>query len=178
MRGQELLLNRPGLAVQNWRRMRPFSKWSIWLLLTSVLAVASPAGAATGRVAKVLPEFLDLKGRNSLSPSLYERDAYQASLREHPALRSGMVFYVEWKTKGAIWEPLTVQVELRGITEGNLPKRLVLDQRAENQGGWFTHWTHVTLSEAEYKKIGSVTAWRVTLWEGKKLLGQQQSFLW
>jgi hypothetical protein len=148
--------------------------WSLWIWL----AVTASAWAATGRVVKVLPQFLDLKGRNSLSPSLYERDAYQAVLRDHPDRRSGMCFNVEWKTKGAVWEPLTVQVELRGVTEGNLPKQMVLYRRADNTGGWFTHWTQVTLSADDYKKIGSVTAWRVSLWEGQRLLGQQQSFLW
>jgi len=146
--------------------------------LCALVFLASQGFAATGRVVKVLPQFLDLKGRNSLSPSLYERDAYQAMLRDHPERRSGMRFYVEWKTKGAVWEPLTVQVELRGIAEGNLPKQLVLWKRAENTGGRFTHWTDVPVSGADYKKIGSVTAWRVSFWEGKRLLGTQQSFLW
>ena len=148
--------------------------WVLWIVLAWPLSVP----AASGRVVKVLPEFLDLKGRNSLSPSLYERDAYQATLRDHPDRRSGMRFYVEWKTQGAAWEPLTIQVELRGTSEGSLPKQLVLYQRAENRGGWFTHWTNVELSNAEYKKLGSVTAWRVSLWEGKTLLGLQQSFHW
>ncbi len=52
----------------------------IWLLVVGGLAVALSAQAATGRVIKVLPQFLDLKGRNSLTPSLYERDVYQAYL--------------------------------------------------------------------------------------------------
>lgn len=154
------------------------SRVSIWLVVVSLLAVSTTGRAATGRVVKVLPEFMDLKGRTSLSASLYERDAYQATLRDHPERRSGMRFYVEWKTKGPIWEPLTVRVELRGAASGNLPKLLVLEQRAENKGGLFSHWTNITLNSADYKNIGSVTAWRVTFWEGTTLLGHQESFLW
>jgi len=150
----------------------------LWLAAVAWFCVAAPGWAATGRVVKVVTEFFDLKGGNSLSPGLYERDAYQVTLRDHPERRSGMRFYVEWKTKGPVWEPLTVRVELRGIAAGNLPKQLVLDQRAENKGGWFSRWTTVTLSSSDYKKLGSVTAWRVTLWEGQRLLGQPQSFLW
>src|SRR5438876_12384074 len=76
------------------------------LALCSLLLAALPATSATGRVIKVLPEFLDLQGRSSLAPSLYERDAYQAVLREHPERRAGIRFYVQWKTKGPAWEPL------------------------------------------------------------------------
>jgi hypothetical protein len=154
-------------------------RWSlICLLVAGWLALALPARAGTGRVVKVLPEFLDLKGRTSLSPSLYERDAYQAVLRNHPNQRSGIRFYIQWKTKGGIWEPLKLRLELRGAAAGNLPKQLVLDLPVENTGGWFTHWTDVTLKGEEYKQFGGVTAWRATLWEGNQLLGAQQSFLW
>ena len=141
------------------------------------LALAVAVEAATGRVIKVLPEYLDLKGRNSLAPSLYERDAYQVVLRLHPAQRSGMRFYVQWKTRGKVAAPLKVRVEMRGVALGNLPKQLVLAQ-AVQPGGWFSHWTGVTLSGEEYKQFGQVTAWRVTLWEGERQLGEQQSFLW
>ena len=55
----------------------------IWMALVGWLAVIWSAQAATGRVIKVLPQFLDLKGRNSLTPSLYERDVYQNVLRDH-----------------------------------------------------------------------------------------------
>lgn len=150
----------------------------LWLTVSCTLGFAGGAHAATGRIIKVLPEFLDLKGRNSLSPSLYERDVYQALLRQHAERRSALRFYIQWKTKGPVWQPLTVKVEMRGIVEGNLPKQLALEERVENPGGPLSHWTTVTLSREDYKEIGSVTAWRVTFWEGKTLLGMQQSFLW
>ena|SRR5882724_10295784 len=151
-----------------------------WLWLSVICALGFTCGvqAATGRIVKVLPEFLDLKGRNSLSPSLYERDVYQAMLRDHPERRSALRFYIQWKIKGPVWQPLTMRVEMRGIAVGDLPRQLVLEQSIENPGGSFSHWASVTLSRDEYKKIGSVTAWRVTFWEGKTLLGQEQSYLW
>lgn len=149
---------------------------SLWWL--GLVLWVMPATAATGRVVKVLPEYLDLKGRTSLSPSLYERDAYQAALRDHPERRSGMRFYVQWKIKGAAWEQLTVQLELRGTAKGDLPTQLVLAQRAENTGGSFSHWMNINVTGENYRKIGSVTAWRVTFWEGKTLLGEEHSFLW
>jgi len=137
----------------------------------------SQSFGATGRVIKVLPHFLDLKGRAALAPSLYERDAYQAALREHPEKRSGVRFDMQWKTKGAIWSDLKLRVELRGVAQGESAKQMILEQELSG-GGLFSHWTSMTLVGDEYKAIGEVTAWRVTLWEGDQQLGEQKSFLW
>lgn len=154
-------------------------RWSLaGILMTSVLAASFPAAAANSSLIKVLPEYLDLKGRNSLSPSLYERDVYQMSLREHPERRSAIRFYIQWKSKTPVWEPLLVRVELRGIAAGKLPRQKVLEQTITNPGGPLSHWVTITLGREDYKKFGSVTAWRVTLWEGSELVGKQQSFLW
>jgi hypothetical protein len=150
----------------------------IGFLIAGVLAANLSAFAATGSLIKVLPEYLDLKGRNSLSPSLYERDVYQVTLREHPERRSGIRFYVQWKSKKPVWEPLLARVELRGIAEGKVPRRFVLERPVPNPGGITSHWTDLTLSGDAYKKFGTVIAWRATIWEGQTLIGQEQSFLW
>src|SRR5713226_718623 len=98
------------------------------LLLASILALVFPAMASNSSLLKVLPEYLDLKGRNSLSPSLYERDVYQVTLREHPERRSGIRFYIQWRSKSPVWEPILARVELRGIAEGKLPRQMVLEE--------------------------------------------------
>ena len=149
----------------------------IWLSLVAWLAVGLSASAATGRVIKVLPQFLDLKGRNSLTPSLYERDLYQSTLLRSTNQCSGMRFNVEWRARGEAAAPLKIQVELRGVARGDFPKQLVLE-RSVKPGGWFSHWAVFKLVGEEYKDFGQVTAWRVRLWEGNKLLGEQKSFLW
>ena len=149
----------------------------IWLALVGGLAVAWSAQAATGRVIKVLPQFLDLKGRNSLTPSLYERDVYQAMLREHTNLCSAMQFNVQWKTKGQPAAPLKLRVDLRGVARGDYPKRLTLEKPVESHSR-YSHWTRFDLVGEAYKEFGQVTAWRVTLREGDRLLGEQKSFLW
>jgi hypothetical protein len=154
--------------------MRRFFSCVIILFL---LAPVSESFGATGRVIKVLPHFLDTKGRAALSPSLYDRDAYQVELREHPEKRSGIRFDMQWRTKGAVWSDLKLRVELRGVAQGEAPKQMVLERDLEG-GGWFSHWTSMTLVGDEYKTLGAVTAWRVTLWEGTDLLGEQKSFLW
>jgi hypothetical protein len=147
------------------------------LVLCWVMGILA-ANAATGKVIKVLPQFLDLKGRTALSPSLYDRDAYQAVLRLHPERRSGMRFFVQWKARGTVTEGLKLRVELHGGVQGQLPKELVLQEDLQARTGWFSHWTGLTLKDETYKQLGGVAAWRVTLWDGTQLLGEQRSFLW
>ena len=157
-----------------WFSMR--RHW-IWPLFIFCLTLALPASAATGRVMKVLPLFLDAERRESLSPSLYERDAYQMQLRLHPERRSGIRFAVQFKARRPVWEPLRLRIELRGTAAGQLPRQMVLEQPIETTG-WFGRWTTLTLTGDEYRNFGEVTSWRVSLWEGEQLVGEQKSFLW
>lgn len=147
------------------------------LLVTALLSVGTlSAIAATGRVAKVLPHFLDLKGRHSLSPSLYDRDAYQAQLRQHPEQRSALRFDVHWRATGARGA-LKLRAELRGTAQGNLPRETKLETELAPGKSTVSRWTSLTLAGDDYKNFGEVTAWRVTLWDGEQLVGEQKSFL-
>jgi hypothetical protein len=152
---------------------RPF----LLTILSCLLATSLPAVAATGRVIKVLPHFLDDQGRRARSPSLYDRDAYQAYLRNHPDKRSGVTFDIQWKTRGGAFSPLKLRVELIGAAQGDLPIQKVLETEVK-PGRWFSHWTSLPLTGEEYRQFGNVVAWRATLWEGDRLLGEQKSFLW
>lgn len=149
------------------------------ILVFSVLlcAVTLPAFAATGRVTKVLPHFLDQKGRHSLSPSLYDRDAYQAQLRLHPEQRSALQFDVHWRASG-VKVKLKLRAELRGTAQGNLPRETTLETELKPGKSTISRWTSLRLAGADYKSFGEVTAWRVTLWDGEQLVGEQKSFLW
>jgi hypothetical protein len=146
------------------------------LMLCGALA-AAPAGAATGRIIKVLPFLLDTNRLHALSPSLFDRDAYQSYLRRHPAECAGMRFAIQWKARGAVYGPLTLRLELRGTAKGDLPTQTTFETKVKS-GGWFSHWNDLTLVGDDYRKSGAVTAWRVTLWEGDELLGEEKSFLW
>lgn len=147
------------------------------LILALCFLVCGAASAATGRVIKVLPQFLDLQGRHAISPSLYDRDAYQAYLRVHTNEVSGMRFAVQWKASEVTSGPLKLRVEIHGVTHGDIPPTAVLEQDVK-AGGWFSHWAYLMLTGVDFKKIGEVTAWRATLWDGDKMLGEQRSFLW
>ena len=96
--------------------MRPV----VFILLVSLLLVSN-GHAASGRIFKVLPHLIDREGKHALSPSLYERDAYQARLRANPQLRKGLRFDVYWKAKDA--QALRLRVEMRGAKEKEPAKR-------------------------------------------------------
>jgi hypothetical protein len=145
-------------------------------LLIVLVAVLPASAGVTGRVVKVLPQFLDLKGRHALTPSLYDRDAYQNYLRHHPEKISGMRYQIKWKASGATNAELKLRVELLSDATGKVPARKTIEQQLPS--GSRGDWTSLFLSADEYKQFGSVTAWRVTLWDGEKMLAEQKSFLW
>ena len=153
---------------------RPYACLTLLLLL----ALTCPCAAASGRVIKVLRFYLDPQGRHTRSPSLFERDVYQAYLQQDPKRRSGLMYDVHWTAKGQVSAPLRLRIELRGSAQGNLPSQVVLEQTVQPGHAWLGHWTQFVLSGEKYKQVGEVTAWRATLWEGERLLGEQQSFLW
>lgn len=144
--------------------------------LVAVLLFLSAAGAHAGggKVLKVLPHFLDLEGRHALSPSLFERDAYQARLRKNPAEVSALRFDVNWSADGKPAN-LRLRVEARGGKAAAQAKQLETTVKP----GWTgSTWSAVTLDKDAYQILGGVSAWRVTLWDGEQLLGEQKSFLW
>ena len=146
------------------------------LLLLAPLSAAVASDAIHGKVLKVLPLFLDQKGRDAVSPSLFDRDAYQFYLRQHTNEISAIRFDIWWKATKSETTNLTLRAELRGIGEGGLPTRKTLEQSAA--AGRLSQWTPLLLPGEDYHKLGTLVAWRVTLWSGDEMLGEQQSFLW
>ena len=96
-------------------------------LLLGSFATAFADDAVTGRVIKVLPLFLDLQGHDAISPSLFDRDAYQAYLRQHTNEISAIRFDVLWKASNAKGAKLKLRAELRGVGERGLPRQTVLE---------------------------------------------------
>lgn len=149
------------------------------LILLACLGVAAAAGAAdavNGRLLKVLPFFLDLQGRIATSPSLYDRDAYQAYLRGNTNKVSGMRFDVLWKAAPAPGEKIKIAIELRGVGTNSTPRLETLETNVAP--GTYRQWTKLPLADADYRNFGTVIAWRARLWNGDQMLGEQQSFLW
>lgn len=146
------------------------------LLLLGPLAAAVASDGATGRVIKVLPLFLDLQGHDATSPSLFDRDAYQAYLRQHTNEISAVRVDVLWKASRLNGAQLKLRAQLRGIGTDGLPRQATLESNVAPR--FFRRWNSLTLGGADWKQFGSLIAWRITLWDGDRLLGEQKSFLW
>jgi hypothetical protein len=146
------------------------------LLLLVSFSAAFASEIERGRIVKVLPLFLDLKGHDAVSPSLFDRDAYQAYLRAHTNEVSAVRFDFLLQVKNPSVEKYKLRVELRGVGEGGKPTQTVLEQEAAPR--LLRRWNSLTLGGADYKNFGSLIAWRATLWRGDELLSEQKSFLW
>ncbi len=126
------------------------------------------------RVVKVLPHLVDHQGRHTLSPSLYERDAYQAELRQHPEKRAGMQYEVLWTASRRVSGPLKLRLELRGA-EGEASETV---ETAVKRGFWGRRWSRVLVPRDQFRRLGTVNAWKATLLESGKPLAEARSFLW
>ncbi len=146
------------------------------LALLGCMASVGLGNTETARILKVLPEYIDEKGRNTLHPSLYERDAYQAILRKDPTKRSALRFDINWKAKAKRGEMLLLRIELR--SSGREPGQPIVLERLVRPGRLFSTWSSLRLEGEDYRNFGQLIAWRVTLWQGGQLLAEQKSYLW
>jgi hypothetical protein len=151
---------------------------ALLILLVSLgfAAAARGADASSGHIVKVLSFFQDRQGRDSTSPSLFDRDAYQAYLREHTNEVTALRYDVLWNATPAPGEKIKITVELRGVGTNREPKLKALE--AEVVPRKFRQWTAIPLAGEDFRNFGAVVAWRVRLWRGDQMLDQQQSFLW
>lgn len=149
-------------------------RFYILFILCFIAVVPLASAKSSGRIIKVLPEFLDKKDRNTVAPSLFERDAYQANLRKNVKLRGGLGFFVNWKAKKS--ENLRIRIEMRGVY-GNTVQNHTVEEPVSKKG-WFSNWSTIKFAGERYSTFGELTAWRVTLWDGGELLSESKSFLW
>lgn len=144
------------------------------LMLVSLALFRATAGEP--RIDKVLPHLLDSRGRVALSPSLFERDAYQAHLRQHPTNIAGLRFDLNWKAPRQGTNAVTVRMELRTANRTGKPP-LVLETTAV-PSRWGRNWTPLTLDGDAFRREGDVVAWRAVLLQGDRELASIRSFLW
>ena len=154
--------------------MRIVSRYGIVLLL--LLAGSPMVWGGPDRIIKVLPHYVDLQGRHAVSPSLFERDAYQAMLRQNPLKQGGRQFDIQWKARKRAGRTLQLRLELVTIHHAKgSPFTVDLDATPT---GTFHRWKRVKLDKALSDRLGEIIAWRVTLREGGAELSEKKSFLW
>ena len=148
---------------------------SLVIVLLFTLGMADACTAAS-EIIKVLPHLLDKQGNHTLSPSLLERDAYQAKLRANPDLCSGIRFDIKWsKSKNKTRSESLLKLQLELQTSASI-KPIVLTQiiKLNRNGGW----DKLKLDGEKYKAAGKIIGWRVLLFEDDKTLAERRSFLW
>jgi hypothetical protein len=145
------------------------------VLLAALVSVAARAGEI-GRVHKVISLLADSQGRVATSPSLFDRDAYQAYLREHPAEVAAQRYEVLWHAENLSGNKYILRLELRGVTSDGRPKLKTLETPVTP--GLLRKWKRFELGGDEFKQFGNVVAWRVSLLNGSSRLSEQKSFLW
>ena len=160
-------------------RRLSFRPWVVLCLLFAILPVfAAPPTtppAPSVRIKKVLPHYLDKQGKHTLSPSLLERDAYQAELRASPKQRGGMQFDILVSTLPPA-NDLKLKLDARG--SGDAGSTAVTLERSLAKQDRFHRWLVLKFSDADYAKLGNLTAWRATLVQGDTIISEQKSFLW
>lgn len=147
-----------------------------WIVVLAWLAGAPAVRGAPDQIIKVLPHYLDLQGRHAVSPSLFERDAYQAMLRQNPHKQGGLQFDIQWKARQRPGRALQLRLELVTVVH---PKGspFAVDLEVKPTGS-FRRWKRVKLDKALTDRLGQVIAWRIVLREGGLELSEQKSFLW
>lgn len=133
------------------------------------------SAAAEARIIKVLTHLVDAQDRNALAPSLYERDAYQLHLRTNPELVAGMRFDIQFKAPRNTG-PVLLRIEARGSKSG-LGQARVYETKV-TPARWLSTWGRIALDKTATEDLGSIVAWRATIWQKGRLLAEQQSFLW
>jgi hypothetical protein len=146
-----------------------------WYLCLLGLTVCLQAGETNLRIVKVLPFLLDKKGEHTISPSLFERDAYQGYLRRHPDEVSTLRYDFQWKGNAKSNEPVTVRLEVRG-SRGDLRRPSIFETPLK-RSGW-GKWAFIALPEADFRALGAIVAWHLTLWQNGTQIAEQKSFLW
>ena len=130
--------------------------------------------AAEAKIVKVLPHYVDEQGRHALSPSLYDRDAYQAFLRRNPQQQSGLRFDVQWKAKASKQPGLKLWAEVRG-SNSITPVQIEMPVNTTRRGA---RWSALKLEGNDFRALGKPVAWRVSLRDGDQIVAEQKSFLW
>jgi hypothetical protein len=143
--------------------------------LFALLLAALSAHAAEQKVIKVLPHLLDKKGRHAVSPSLFDRDAYQAWLRRNPDEQSGIRYDVQWRSREA--GEFKLKLELIGRVEKGVIRRRTIEKEVTLKHPK-SLWSGLALTGRDFKEFGPIVAWRVSVWRGDKMVARQQSFLW
>lgn len=147
------------------------------LVLGCLLGIQT-ANAASAKVVKVLSHLVDSQGRHAVSPSHFDRDAYQAHLRSNPEKIAGLRYDIQWRSRLVKVPELEMRLELRG-EKLPIDQSVTLSRKVDvRRLDLLSSWAQIALTREEFDRVGDVIAWRVTIWDGSVMMAEEKSFLW
>ncbi len=99
--------------------------------------------------------------------------SYGAITRQEKLDKRGHYFVILWSNRGPVKE-LQAKFEYRQVKSKDVIRTLTIDH-ARAHGGMKSTFAVVGQAFDEY---GAVSSWRFTVWDGGKLLAEQNSFIW
>lgn len=163
--------------------MTPASRSLLFRLTTLVMTLTFVVSCSTARVgdgatiSKI--KYYNLQPAQQLNVSdpaiMFERQhhLYGAVTKADVMNRGGHYYTVFWKVEDRT-QPVTVRFEYRQSTDGLVTRKKEVEVTDIGR----SNTTPFQVTGDEYKTLGRVTSWRVTLLRGKKEMVSQTSYLW
>ncbi|MDK3156461.1 hypothetical protein QPK87_07710 [Kamptonema cortianum] len=104
------------------------------------------------------------------------RANYQVQLSQSRYNQYGMRFNVHWGGEGPVLPNLTLKLELRGVMGDTPTKKTLFCDFTDFRRG--SRWTEIEISGDDYRALGQLTAWKVSLISDGQVLAEKRSFLW
>lgn len=149
-------------------------RFTICLRLILLFCISSASLAcASPKIVKTLLHLIDDEGRHMLSPSLLDRDAYQAHLRAHPEKVFGICFDIQLKLKSKETHKLKLAIR---HSSGEDLQTFIREMDVVRKGK--SQWNRIRIDGEDHSKIGEMIAWRISLLQDQVEIASQESFLW
>ncbi len=157
------------------RKLAPAALIAIFLL--AGCATQNTVSRGGFAVLKVNRTLLDNYGyETDVVGNLKGEASYQYSLRHEPNRQSGGRFHIKWRApKGSTQVRLVLDV--RGLTPANETVRDTLSESFADMDGW-AEWTTLDIKERQFKRLGEIMAWRVTIYSGDRVMAELPSGNW
>lgn len=156
------------------------------LLVFGLVLLALLAGCSTPnsvqkpgyQVVKVNRTLLDQWGHETGTEvgDLKAEAVYQFDLRHNPKLQFGARFHIKWKAPDKAPQ-LKLQLDVRGLTADNLVVYDTLTEEHPAMDGW-AEWSTIDIKGERFKKLGTITAWKVSIFSGGELKAELPSGNW
>ena len=153
-------------------------------LLLGILASVFLASCATQNtvsrggfsILKVNRTLLDRDGyETDVVGDLKGEASYQYSLRHEPHRQTGARFHINLKApRGA--SRVRLVLDVRGLTAANETARDTLSQSYSDIDG--AEWTTIDITGSQFKRLGSIMAWRVMIYAGDRVMAELPSANW